>query len=157
MSVEWPDTEGACRAYLRQHADVTAVVGTRVFFAVPRQPTFPLVTLGEQGSFDDPSDAPIALDLQRFDCWGGLHDDGHASPNKAEARAVRDAVRQALYDLNHRSVDVDLPATAERAAQTVRLDGAQVQSSSYLPDPGDGRPRYVVVALITARKLITIP
>lgn len=153
MSVEFPDVEGATRTYLRAHTDVAAVVSTRVFFAVPASATFPLVVLSQVGGFDDPGDAPTDEALIQFDCWGGLHTDTLASPNKAEADRTRRAVRQALYDLNHDHTDVVLTGTD---AHTVRLHGAAVQSDLYLPDPDNARPRYVVTAQITAHRLVAV-
>lgn len=143
MTVEFADTEGAVRTYLRAHSDVSALVGTRVFFGIPDVPTWPLVVVAEQASIEDRSDAPVALDTLRIDCWGSLHADGH--PDKAEARSVRDAVRQALYDLT-----TDRPSVSV-GGDTVALDGAVLESSSYVPDPDNRRPRYVVVAQIAAR------
>ena len=147
--IELPDTEGAARAYLRSHTDVAAAVGTRVFFAVPAEATFPLVTVRSVGAFEGSSDDPHDLALLQFDCWGDLHTDTLASPNKAQANAVRLAVRQALYDLHHTPQDIDL------TDHTVRLHGAVVQSDLYLPDPDNARPRYVVTGQIAAHRLVT--
>lgn len=151
MTIELPDTEGAVRTYLRSHADVAAAVGSRVFFGVPVSPTWPLVVVSRVGSFDSAGDTPADEALVQADCWGSLRDDTLHSPNKAEANAVRLAVRQAFYDLRQ-PVDVELAA-----GNVVRLAGSTVQSDPYLPDPTTGRPRYPVTVQLTALKLITTP
>lgn len=157
MSTEFPDVEGAVRSYLRAHADVVAVASNRGYFAVPTNPTWPLYVVTEVGTFEAESDAPVDDVTIRIDCWGDVHAGTENHPKKGQARALRDAVRQALHDLHHHPVDIDLAATSDRAAQTVRLDGARVQSALYVPDPTDSRPRYAITASVTARKLVTIP
>lgn len=142
MSIQFPDVEGALRTYLRSHPDVQAQVAQRVWFGIPLTPTYPLVAVARVGGFDDPSDAPIDQALVQIDCWGSLHDDTRNSPNKAEAHAVRLACRQALHDLNARTV-----------VGLTRLGGAVIQSDLYLEDPADRRPRYVITAQITAHTL----
>lgn len=147
MTTEFPDTEGAVRAYLRSHSDVSAIVGTRVFFGVPDSPTFPLIVVARVGGFDETSEAPLDQALVQIDSFGDLHPDTLNHPNKAQATAVNLAVRQALYDLRQPTV-VDLTDTS------VRLCGALIQSDLYRPDPGDGRPRYIVTTQITAALLV---
>jgi hypothetical protein len=148
---EFPDVEGAVRTYLRAHTDVTALCGTRVFFAVPRQATYPLVVVTRVGGFDDTSDAPLDQALIQVDCWGDLHTDTIASPDKAQAAAVLRAVRQAFYDLTHQPAVVSV---AGDDPHDVRLAGAQVQSDPYVPDPDNRRPRYAVTAQVTAARLV---
>lgn len=143
MSVEYPDTEGAVRNYLRAHADVQAAVAQRVFFAVPDEATFPLLTVALVGGFDDASDAPLDQSLVRIDALGDLHPGSLNHPNKAQAATAALAVRQALYDLRD-GADVSV------GARTVRLHGAGVQSVVYLPDPANHRPRYSITTQIAA-------
>lgn len=150
MTVELPDTEGAVRSYLRAHADVAAVVTARVWFAMPNTPTFPCVIVTEIAGTDDTSEAPLDQSMLRIDCWGSLH--GNGNPDKAAATAVRLAVRQALYDLR---TPADVVLGEEPDEVTVRLAGAFVQSTTYLPDPTDGRPRYSIVTNITAHRLVS--
>jgi hypothetical protein len=151
VTIELPDTEGAVRAYLRSHTDVAAVVGQRVFFGIPGTPTYPLAVVARVGGFEDSSDAPIDQALIQVDCIGSLHDDTRNSPDKAEANRVRLAVRQAFLDLTHTHADVEVADTV------VRLSGAVVQSDPYLPDPGDGRPKYPITVQLTAHQLIPTP
>lgn len=150
MTTEFPDTEGAVRAYLRSHADVSALVSTRVFFGVPDAPTFPLITVARVGGFDESSEAPLDQALVQIDSFGDLHPDTLNHPNKAQATAVNLAVRQALYDLRQ-------PTVVEVGDTSVRLFGPVIQSDPYRPDPGDGRPRYVLTAQITAALVVAVP
>lgn len=134
MTVEWPDTEGAVRDYLRGHTDVTAQVGTRVFFSIPDQPTWPLVVVRRVAGGDDTSEAPLDQAVIQIDCWA-------AGRNKQQATDVVNAVRQALYEL--------------RGATALNDDvvgyGARIDSIVFLPDPADDRPRYALTAQITTR------
>lgn len=147
----FPDTEGAVRAYLRGHPEVCAVFENRGFFAIPDKPTWPLYTIAEQASLEDLSNAPVAQDLLRIDVWGPFHVANGVEvanrPDKATARRGRDAIRTAIFDLHATSCDVTLDTG------TVRLAGAVLQSSTWLPDPADGRPRYSIVAQFTALTL----
>lgn len=135
----WPDVEGATRTWLRNHAAVTAVVGARVFFGIPKKdPTFPLVTVQRVGGGADPSDAPVDRALIQVDCWGGI--DASGNGKKAEATAVVNAVRTALE-----AVGTDLTAISG-----VTLHGATVESVLWLPEQGNDRPRYTVTAEVAA-------
>lgn len=127
------DIEGAVRTALRNDAGVSALVGQRVHFGVPSNPTWPLVTIRRVGGGDDPSEAPIDLALVQIDCWG-------ADRNKTQARAVADAVRTWAGGVRR--------ATALNG--TVVAYGVAVESDLWAPDPTD-RPRYVVTAQVTAR------
>lgn len=149
MTVEYPDVEGAVRTFLRSHADVQSAVAQRVFFAVPDNPTFPLVTVALVGGFDDPAGAPLDQALVRLDAWGDLHPGSQHHPNKAQAGAAAVAVRQALHDLRG-GVEVTVNGTP------TRLGGGVVQSVVYLPDPANHRPRYTITAQFTAARKVAV-
>lgn len=137
----FPDTEGAVRAWLRSAPDVSALVGQRVFFGVPKgatEATFPLVVVQRVGGGDDPSEAPVDIALVQLDCWGGIDDSGNG--RKAQATALVNAVRSAAADL--RSPITPIP--------NVVLHGVNVESVVWLPDADNDRPRYVVTAEVTA-------
>jgi hypothetical protein len=141
---DFPDVEGGVRDYLRAHASVSALVGTRVFFGIPAAPTFPLITVTRVGGTDDTSEATIDQALVQIDCWGRLYadtDPTHKGGDKAQCDAVRRAVRRAFRDIR--------TATALNAS-TVAY-GARVESDPFRPDPDSDRPRYAVTASITAR------
>jgi hypothetical protein len=141
----WPDVEGGLRDYLRDQADVAALVDRRVFFGIPDRPTFPLVTVRRVGGTDDTSDAPLDRALVQIDCWGRLFNDTNpgkaAHGDLAQTSALRLAVRKAL-----RLITSQTPLNANVVAY-----GAVVQSDPFLPDPDNDRPRYAVTALVTAR------
>jgi len=134
---DWPDVEGALRAHLRADAGVAALVGARVFFAIPsdaRAASYPLVTVSRIGGGQSPtSDAPLDLALVSIDVWGAERD-------KAAATAVVNAVRSTLEEINGRTT-----LTAD-----VDAFGVQVAGVVWAPDPDNGRPHYAITAEVTA-------
>lgn len=136
-----PDVEGGVRTFLRANAGVSAIVGTHVFFGVPRkatEDTFPLVIVQRVGGGDDPSEVPIDVALVQIDCWGGIDDSGNGK--KAEAASLLNAVRNAFFAIRGRTA----------LSPTVDAAGITVQSVVWLPDPANDRPRYSVTAEVTA-------
>jgi hypothetical protein len=81
-------------AYLSSHADVTAVVGGRIYpLVLPQKPTYPAITyfkVSEQRirglALDEPDQSRARV---QFSCWGRTYD---------EAKAAADAVTAALKD-----------------------------------------------------------
>lgn len=132
--MSWPDPEGGLRDYLRANAGVVALVVQRVFFGIPDNPVWPLITVSRVGGGDDLSEAPIDVALLQVDCWA----DGR---NKAQAHAVASAVRDALAAIRG----------AVAVNGTTVLYGAVVESVLFAPDPADARPRYAITAQVTAR------
>lgn len=142
--VTFPDTEGAVRAFLRASAAVSALVGQRVFFGVPDSPTWPLVTVQRVGGGDDLGEAPIDQALIQLDCWGRLYSDSDPTKkhgDKAQARAVANAVRAAVHEVRS-----DLTTYAGCV-----LYGASVNSDLFVPDPDNDRPRYSLLTSWSAR------
>lgn len=140
MTDTLPDVEGALRTWLRTQTTVTALVGQRIFFGVPKgatEATFPMIAISRIGGGDAPGDAPVDIALVQFDVWGSIDDSGNG--RKAEATAVVNALRSTV-----RSV-ADTPLTAD-----VDAFGIDVQSVIWLPDPANDRPRYTVTAEVTA-------
>lgn len=131
---DWPDPEGAVRAWLRADAPLDAIVADRIWFGVPKvDPVWPLVTVQRVGGGNAEGDAPIDEAQLQIDCWGELYANGNA--NKAQAWQVAVAVRRALEVVND-----TLIATGCRAA-------INVESIQWAPDPDDDRPRYIVQAV----------
>lgn len=133
----WPDVEGAVRDHLRADAGVTALVGQRVFFGVPRKATdatWPLVVVQRVGGGQDASDAPVDVALVQIDCWGQIGADGNG--RKAGATALVNAVRSSLEAMGTDSTAV--------------LKGASVETVLWLPEVDNDRPRYAVTAVVTA-------
>lgn len=137
----WPDPEGAVRTRLRADAGVTAIVGQRVFFGIPKdadESTFPLVVVSRVGGGQDGSDAPVDVALLQVDCWGSI--DASGNGRKAEAQALVNSARAALE-----AMGIDQPIVAG-----TQLHGANVESVLWLPDPDNARPRYALTAEVTA-------
>lgn len=136
---DWPDVEGGVRAYLRADTAVNALIGNRQFFAVPSNPTFPLLTVARVGGGQDAgTDAPVDLALVDITIWGELDSNGYG--DKAGAWAVVNAVRSALEAISGRTT----------LTSGVIGHGAEVAGVVWAPDPDNGRPRYVVTAEVTA-------
>lgn len=137
---DWPDVEGALRTWLRTRTALTALVGQRIFFGVPRgagESSFPLVAIQRVGGGDDASDAPLDRALIQLDVWGQL--DASGNGRKADAWAVVNALRTQLGAMG--------PDTT--LASGVIGHGATVESVGWLPDPDSDRPRYAVTAEVT--------
>lgn len=132
------DIEGAIRTALRADAGVTAIVAQRVHFGVPKPATWPLVTVQRVGGGDDPSEAPIDLPLVQIDCWGYQDENGRG--NKAQARALADAVRAWCRSIRT-ATDLDTITT---------VYGVNVDSDIWTPDATD-RPRYSITCSVMAR------
>lgn len=141
MTLEtFPDVEGALRTWLRAQVSLTALVGQRVFFGVPKgatEVTFPLVTIQRVGGGDDPSTAPVDRPIIQIDCWGSLDQSGNG--RKAEATALVNTVRALLQSIENTSLTA-----------TCRALGTTVESVIWLPDPDNDRPRYSVTAEVMA-------
>jgi hypothetical protein len=139
---EWPDVEGAVRDWLRADPGVSAFVGSRVFFGVPRNArdpqSFPLVTVARVGGAADPNEAPVDLALLSIECWGSIDPSGNG--DKAEATAVVNAVRSALEGINGRTA----------LSGFVDAFGVAEAGVVFAPDPDNDRPRYVLTAEVTA-------
>jgi hypothetical protein len=141
MTVDaFPDTEGAIRTWLRAQPAVTALVGQRVFFGIPKgatEATFPLISVQLVSTVPDPSEAPIDRALLQIDCWGSL--DASGNGQKAAATALVNTVRALLHSI-----------TQPTPMGTVTVFGCNVESVTWLPDPTNDRPRYSLSAEVTA-------
>lgn len=130
-----PDVEGALRTWLRTVASVTAIVGQRVFFGIPKGATeakFPLIAVSRVGGVMAAGDAPVDLALVQIDVWGSLDDSGNGK--KAEATALVNTLRSELAAVRGRTA-----LTASVAAF-----GFVEQSCIWLPDSDNDRPRYAL-------------
>lgn len=130
-----PDVEGGIRQWLRDDTALTSLISRRVFFGVPKDPTFPLVTVARVGGGDDDSEAPIDRCALRINVWGAKGDSA-----KAGCFAVKNAVRAALYRLRGRTT----------VTTGVDVFGASVNADLWAPDPADDRARYTLTVLVTA-------
>lgn len=135
MSDELPDIEGGVRTWLREQAPVTALVGQRIFFGVPKKATegsFPMLVVARVGGALDESEAPVDRPLVQIDAWGSLDASGNGM--KAQTTTLVNTVRSLLAAVRGRtalSADVD-------------AFGFDEQSCVWLPDPDNDRPRYSI-------------
>lgn len=128
----FPDCEKLVKDLLEADSGVTALVSSRVFMGIPSSPTWPLITIKQIGGTNDGSQAEIARDTIDIQCWG-------SDRNKAQAAAVKDAVRTCLAAIIRRTTV---------GGQVCH--GANIDSIVYVPDQDSGRPRYIVTTTVTA-------
>lgn len=126
-----PDIERILSTYLRSRSEVTALVSTRVYTEIPKDPTFPLVRLTRVGGSPVTS-TPLWVDepLVQFDVWGGP---------KVLAREIAETIRSVLAEAR-------LTAHADASIDDVTFGAFQ-----WLPDDTyePAKPRYSFDALIT--------
>lgn len=116
-----PDAELLAVNALRANADLAALVGTRVYTAVPADPSFPLVRVSRIGGIPT---IPQHLDVARLqvDAWG---------TTKHQARTVAATAQAALH------------AATGTHAQGVLTGVDDDLGLSWQPDPETDQPRYV--------------
>lgn len=139
--MEWPDTEGGVKTWLRTITAITGLLGntTAVYLEIPddadTEAEYPMVVVGRVGGGQEPGrEAPLDVALLQVDVWG-RKDGGRAACFRVAAE-----VGKALSDM-----------TDPTALKTgVRGCGAEVTSMVYLPDPGDRRPRYSLTVQVVA-------
>lgn len=128
------------KTYLTADVDVAAVVNGRVYFVIPAEPEFPLITVRRVGGGEEPlGDAPVDNAVIAFDCWGNVRD-------KASAYAAKAAVRRALFKIRTRTV-LRAPGVG---VEGVDAFGATVNGDVWVPDPANDRSRYVITAVVMA-------
>lgn len=139
MSTNYPDPEGLTRDALKADAGVSAIVGNRVFFGIPKravEATYPLVTVFRVGGGQATGDAPLDDALVQIDCWGSLDASGNGL--KAACTSLVNAVRSCCEAMG-----------TETRIAGVEL-GVNVESVLWLPDPDNARPRYSITAEVAA-------
>lgn len=131
-----PDVEAVLIAYLLDHADVAAIVGSRVASRTPRTLDDPWVRVTLV--VDEPERKSSALHLlhahMQIDCYAGEPHDG----SQAEASTLARTVREALHAMPSAS-----------SAETVV---SAVTGLSIHPQPDDtlnpARERYIVQGVV---------
>lgn len=84
------DLQGAIVARLKASAPITALVGDRIFDAVPENASFPYVSMGPSDELSDDTDCTTGFDIAfQVDCWS-------RAVGFPEVKALSDAVRHAL-------------------------------------------------------------
>lgn len=139
MTEQFPDVEGAVRTWLRNQPAVTAIVGNRVFFGVPKgaqEHTFPLVTVRLISATLDPY-VPVTTALIQVDCWGPI--DASGNGDKAAAWTLVNTISALFHSIENTTITA-----------TTRALGATVESVVWLPDSEPDRPRYSLTAEVQA-------
>lgn len=116
-----PDAERLTSAYLRAHPDLIALIGDRVFTALPGNPIYPLVALTRIGG------VPVVemhLDVARLqiDAW---------ADTKGSARVVAATVQAAMHEM---------PGIHDLGVVTAVEDDLGL---TWSPDPLTNKARYV--------------
>lgn len=135
-TLEYPDAEGAVRAWARAHTGLRAKFGNpaRIYFGAPDgEPTLPLLTLSRAGGAPVEGDYPIDYPLIGFHVWG---------TSKAQAADAAMALVNAVNNVR----DSTLAGT-----DAVLCEGT-VTLLVWSPDPDNNRPRYLVDAVFAIRK-----
>lgn len=138
--IAFPDTEAVVRAWIRS-LDLPDV-GGKVFFAIPKRPTFPLVSISRLGDRPDRY-TPVDTALISCDVWCN---DSHGGKNGAFKIAGLLAAH--LND----------PAAYTHTSDGVStvIDGGDVTLGPlWRPDEEAHLARYVVDATITCRVVQT--
>ena len=130
---DWPDIEGALREWLRADADIQAVVGTRVFFGIPRNSSsaFPCIMITRIGGGQMTGDAPVDNALMQFDVYGELAEEGGG---RLQVTTAALALRKTLSKIVGRT----------RLNSTVVCFDPRVSVQVFSPLPGDDRPRVLI-------------
>lgn len=140
------DVEGAARAWLRTVPGVVALIGQRTFFGTPSAAPS-CITISESGGSPE-ANGPLDRPVLSFSCWASYNPTTRTAGTKAEARAIRNALVDALQDLgDHGHVDID----------GTRLLNATVLTAYWMPDTTTtpDTPRYVVDAEFRAVQLVS--
>lgn len=88
-----PESEGPMRGWLRGNAEIAAIVGTRVYFAVPEQdrPTLPFIVFYRVGGA--PDDMQQDYPSYVIEAWG---------ENKHQASSLGTVIAHEIEQSNHR-------------------------------------------------------
>ena len=125
----FPDTEAIAAKTLRD-ANIT---GSRVYSSIPKNPTYPLITVHRIGGLPAVRDYMDAANIQ-IEVWGGTKSE--AFDAAAEARAT-------LIELEGTSVTDPVDAWISAVEDSLGL--------SWQPDPLTGKDRYLFAVSIYAR------
>lgn len=131
MTALLPDAELVAVTYLRQHADVVALVASRVYTELPASPTWPLAKIVRIGG---PPAARGTLDPATIQC------EAYADTKQA-ARELAATAQAALADAD------GFTHAGAYVTASEPLSGLQ-----WLPDPDlNDRPRYLFDTTVYVR------
>jgi hypothetical protein len=120
-----PDPTVAARTALLAQPALTALVATRIYYAIPSVPTWPLLVLS---LVDDDELRPETLSARvQVDVWGN----GNTTQDVLDCKAIAAVIR---------SVARDLKGTWGAAAISMSVAGQIIPN----PDTTSGRARFIV-------------
>lgn len=120
-----PDPTVVARAALLAQSAVTALVSTRIHFAIPSAPTWPLLVVS---LVDDDELRPETLAARvQVDVWGN----GNTTQDVIDSKTIAATVRSVARDLNG-----DWP--------TGKIRGCVAGQIIPNPDSANGRARHIV-------------
>lgn len=95
------ELQGAIVARLKADAGVIALISTRVYDPVPKEPVFPYLSFGPKSTTQEDADCITGFEISlQLDAWSRM-------PGAVEVQKIADAVRVALHDY-----DFTLPSNA---------------------------------------------
>lgn len=131
LILQAPDMEAVCAVTLRTAA--ISGLGTRVYSSIPRDPTYPLITVSRIGGLPSVREYLDAANIQ-IDVWGGT---------KSEAHDIAARARVVLLTLAGTSVTTPVAAWISAVEDSLGL--------SWQPDPLTGRDRYLFGVTVYGR------
>lgn len=132
-----PDAEVVAVQWARNNPALTAIVGTRISTRVPKNPTFPLITVFRVSGAPDPGEAPLDQAQLQWDCYGQAN--GDASPDYASASLVARTLIEQIEK-------------ASGSTGNGTILGVDVTSGPRRQDePTTGWARYIVETLVMTR------
>lgn len=136
-----PDAEVLAVQWARNNPAIASVVGNRVATRLPKDPSFPFLTVFRVTGGPDVSDAPLDLPILQWDCYGASR--GDASPDYASAsQLARTLVSEALE------------ARSTVGTWGVILGMRVISGPRRLDEPVTGWARYVVEMEMMTRELV---
>ena len=136
----FPDLEGACRTWLRNHPFVGPLIDNKhAYFGVPNgdNPPSPMIIVSRLGGAPQDGEVPLDDGRVEFAVWGNT---------KMAASQVERMLCAALHDMGSVQMSPDVVGY-----------GARVESRIWLPEENSNAGRYLVDAIITARAGTLLP
>jgi hypothetical protein len=119
-----PDPTVAARTALLAQSTLTALVGTRIYYAIPSAPTWPLLVLS---LVDDDELRPETLSARvQVDVWGN----GNTTQDVLDCKAIAAVIRSVARDLKG-----SWPANISNSVAGLVIPN---------PDTTSGRARFIV-------------
>lgn len=137
-----PDVEALTITYLRGQTAITALVGTRIYSRIPRNPAWPLITVTIVAGTERIAHHLDEITIQ-VDAWGYIDTDPGAPPNSDHT------VQTHLIARTARAVLMRMPLT--KHSRGIVSHVRTVRPAQPLPDTtySPARPRYSLDMAVT--------